>query len=439
VTLALACAALAGCGAGHGAPSRPAGSPRAGTAAGRAPARTSPTSAASAVPRVPAPLVRLRRALARALRSAGPQTGAEVVDLGARTQLFTLRANTKRPPASVEKLYTTVAVLSRLGPDARLRTTVFGTGHLAAVGVWRGNLYLHGGGDPTFGDSAFNRIWELGYGSTASDLAVQLIARGIRRVAGSIIGDASLFDSRRGGPATGYAPDVPDFGGQLSALTYDHGSSARRLSPGAFAARELMLILRSDHVRAKVAKRTRATPRDAHVLASVSSPPMSVVLRLTDVPSDDLYAELLTKQLGSRFGTGGSISAGARVITDVVHGYHLHPRILDGSGLSREDRSSPLEVVDLLRDLWRTPVGARLSASLPVVGVDGTVRAIATRTAARQRCIAKTGTLDDVTNLAGYCHSRGHHLLAFALFLDGPTNQTALAQISRMVAAIARY
>jgi len=127
------------------------------------------------------------------------------------------------------------------------------------------------------------------------------------------------------------------------------------------------------------------------------------------------------------------------VITDVVHGYHLHPQIRDGSGLSRQDRSSPLEVVDLLRDLWRTPVGARLSASLPVVGVNGTVRGIAIRTAARGRCIAKTGTLDNVTNLAGYCHSRGHHLLAFALFLDGPTNETALTLIGRMVAAIARY
>jgi D-alanyl-D-alanine carboxypeptidase/D-alanyl-D-alanine-endopeptidase (penicillin-binding protein 4) len=385
------------------------------------------------------PLVRLRRTLARALGPAGPQTGAEVVDLGAGKQLFTLRAKTKRPPASLEKLYTTVAVLSRLGPDARLRTTVLGTGHLAAGGVWRGNLYLRGGGDPTFGDSAFNRIWELGYGSTASDLAVQLIARGIRRVSGSIIGDASRFDSRRGGPATGYAADVPDFGGQLSALTYDHGSSTRRLSPGVFAAREMMLVLRSDHVPANVSKRTHTTPRDAHILATVSSPPMSVLLRLTDVPSDDLFAELLTKQLGSRFGTGGSISAGAHVITDVVHGYHLHPQIRDGSGLSRQDRSSPLEVVDLLRDLWRTPVGARLSASLPVVGVNGTVRGIATRTAARGRCIAKTGTLDNVTNLAGYCHSRGHHLLAFALFLDGPTNETALTLIGRMVAAIARY
>jgi D-alanyl-D-alanine carboxypeptidase/D-alanyl-D-alanine-endopeptidase (penicillin-binding protein 4) len=73
------------------------------------------------------------------------------------------------------------------------------------------------------------------------------------------------------------------------------------------------------------------------------------------------------------------------------------------------------------------------------VGVSGTVRTIATGTAAQGRCIAKTGTLNNVTNLAGYCRSRGHHRLAFALLIDGPSNSDALVLLGRMVAAIARY
>jgi D-alanyl-D-alanine carboxypeptidase/D-alanyl-D-alanine-endopeptidase (penicillin-binding protein 4) len=80
-----------------------------------------------------------------------------------------------------------------------------------------------------------------------------------------------------------------------------------------------------------------------------------------------------------------------------------------------------------------------LTASLPTVGVNGTTRTIATGTTAVGRCVAKTGTLDGVTNLAGYCHSRGHQLLAFALFLDGPPNSSALTLVGRMVAAIASY
>jgi D-alanyl-D-alanine carboxypeptidase/D-alanyl-D-alanine-endopeptidase (penicillin-binding protein 4) len=76
--------------------------------------------------------------------------------------------------------------------------------------------------------------------------------------------------------------------------------------------------------------------------------------------------------------------------------------------------------------------------SLPTIGVDGTVAEIATGTPAQGHCIAKTGTLDNVTNLAGYCHSAGHQLVAFALFLDGPENWQAIPIMGKMVASIAR-
>src|SRR5581483_822635 len=117
------------------------------------------------------------------------------------------------------------------------------------------------------------------------------------------------------------------------------------------------------------------------------------------------------------------------VISAEIAAYGLHPRIVDGSGLSRADRSSPREVVDLLRDVFHTPVGHFLSAALPTVGVNGTVRRIGTKTAAQGRCIAKTGTLNYVTNLAGYCNSRGHQRIAFALFIDGPQNWQALVMV----------
>ena len=77
-------------------------------------------------------------------------------DLTAKQALFSERATTLRPPASVEKLYTAATALERMGPTARLSTTVFGVGHPAAGGVWAGNLYLRGGGDPTFGTTALH-------------------------------------------------------------------------------------------------------------------------------------------------------------------------------------------------------------------------------------------------------------------------------------------
>ncbi|MGI8428880.1 MAG: D-alanyl-D-alanine carboxypeptidase/D-alanyl-D-alanine-endopeptidase [Solirubrobacteraceae bacterium] len=421
----LTCIAITGCGASARAHRR----------------RPLPPAPVAAVPvramPVPSAVLRLRAKLERVWRLAGPASGAAVYDLTTHTPLFGLRDADKRAPASIEKLYTSVALLRRLGANARLRTTVLGAGHLGRDGVWHGDLYLRGGGDPTFGDAGFNRIFELGYGATQAQLTEQLAGAGIRRVSGAVVGDESLFDARRGGPASAYAPDIPDFGGELSALSSDHGASGR-LAPPAFAANQLALTMRRAGIRTVASALSGITPPGARRLAVVSSPPLSVLLKLMNVPSDDLFAELLTKQLGARFADAGSTEAGAGVIADAIReGYGLYPRIRDGSGLSRTDGSSPREVLDLLRSVWRTPVGHVLSASLPIVGITGTVRRIARGTPAEGRCSAKTGTLNGVTNLAGYCTGRGHHTVAFALFDDGLSERRSLALEGRMIATIA--
>jgi D-alanyl-D-alanine carboxypeptidase/D-alanyl-D-alanine-endopeptidase (penicillin-binding protein 4) len=254
-----------------------------------------------------------------------------------------------------------------------------------------------------------------------------------------VIGDAGMFDDLRGGPATAYGADIPDFGGQLSALTYDHGSTLKRLGPGAFAAKELALTMHGAHIGARPLNRTLPAPAGTVPLAAVKSPPLSVMVKLMDVPSDDFFAEMLTKQLGKQSGAGGSIQAGAQVISQAIASFGLRPTIVDGSGLSRSDRSSPGQVVALLRTMWNTPIGHILQASLPVVGVSGTVRGIAAHTAAQGRCEAKTGTLNFVTNLAGYCTARSNHVLAFALMIDGPPNWTVYQLLNQMMPAIARY
>lgn len=386
------------------------------------------------------PATRLAHQLRRALAHAGPQVGLLVTNLAGGGALYSLHAGVARPPASVEKLYTTVAALKLLGPRRRLATTVLGTGTLRRGGVWHGNLYLRGGGDPTLGDGAWNRSYEDGYGPTALQLAQQLRHDGIRRVTGHIFADASLFDSDRGGPATDNLPDTPDYGGEMSALVYDHGMSTARMSPPVFAAHELALTLRGIGDRVAAASRTRVTPADAAQLALVRSPPLSTLVRLMDVPSDDLIADMLAKQLGARLLGQGTLAAGATAIDQAIDsGYGLHPAIFDGSGLDRDDRSSPSEVVTLLKKVWNTPIGNVLYAALPVVGRQGTVQDIGAGSPAQGRCVAKTGTLDNVTNLAGYCHARGGALLAFALMIDGPANYQALPILSRAVAAIARY
>ena len=167
---------------------------------------------------------------------------------------------------------------------------------------------------------------------------------------------------------------------------------------------------------------------------------MSVLVRLMDVPSDDLIADLLAKQIGADFFGEGTLAAGALEIRQAIADqYNITPTIWDGSGLDKADRSSPAQIVELLTQISGTSVGQLLVSALPIVGKSGTVQPIGVHTPAQGRCVAKTGTLDDVTNLAGYCNARNGHRLAFALMVDGPENWQALAAFTPAVAAIADY
>ncbi|HKH79093.1 MAG TPA: D-alanyl-D-alanine carboxypeptidase, partial [Solirubrobacteraceae bacterium] len=78
----------------------------------------------------------LRSDLGRQLALAGPADGAYVYDITAHQPLFSERATSLRPPASVEKLYTATTALTRMGASARLSTTVYGVGRLGPGGVW---------------------------------------------------------------------------------------------------------------------------------------------------------------------------------------------------------------------------------------------------------------------------------------------------------------
>jgi D-alanyl-D-alanine carboxypeptidase/D-alanyl-D-alanine-endopeptidase (penicillin-binding protein 4) len=393
--------------------------------------------AAEAASASAAPLDRL---VAAGLARAGGASGGYVLDTTTGRVLAAVRAETPRSPASVEKLYTTSTALLRFGPSATLQTQVLGVGTLDDAGTWHGDLYLRGGGDPTFGSSAFDR-GAYGTGATISALAARVHAAGIRSVTGRVRGDESWLDRLRGGPASGYGLDL-DVGGPLSGLLYDRGlakedGSALQSQPAMFAAQQLTLALRSAGVRvAHGVTGTGTAPAGAPQLAAVDSPPIATLVRLTLVPSDNLFAEMLLKDLGARFGGAGSTAAGAAVVLHTIaSAFHVHPRIVDGSGLSRADHTSPHQVVLLLSALR---ANAQLRAGLPVAGRTGTLADRMRGTPAQDRCQAKTGTLSNVSALAGYCTAANGHLLAFAFVENGVYTPTAKAAEDKLAIALAR-
>jgi D-alanyl-D-alanine carboxypeptidase/D-alanyl-D-alanine-endopeptidase (penicillin-binding protein 4) len=400
---------------------------------------------ASAAAQSPAAERTLTKALNHDIGQIGGASSAYVVDLNTGQPLYSAAANVARMPASVEKIYTTSTALLRFGPNATLATAVLGTGRLDARGTYHGTMYLKGGGDPTFGSTGFDNA-AYGTGATVQRLVSNLIqALHIKAVTGRIVGDESYFDSLRGTPPTGFAADLPDVEGELSGLAFDRGfanfdGTLAQSRPALYAARQLVSALRTAGVRVRSTRvSTGTTPASAQRLATVHSPSIATLVHLTNTPSDNFLAEMLLKGLGARFGGAGSTAAGAAVVRSELAGqFRIGPQLQDGSGLSRADRTSPRQLVTVLSQMY---TNAAFFNSLAIAGRTGTLRHYAYGTSAQGNCHAKTGTLSDVANLAGYCRARDGHELAFAFLANGIGSPLIVhaVEANQMAPALASY
>lgn len=371
----------------------------------------------------------LKTKLDREMRHAPLASGAYVRDMQTGEELFALRENAVRIPASVEKLFTTSSALLRLGPSATLQTeaVVAPQAVVEPGGVLRGDLVLVGGGDPFFGD-----------GSGASQrLARAVHAAGIRRIAGSVVGDEGAFDARRSACCSGYDFDL---GGVLSALAYDRGvfRGRERLNAASFAASRFAAQLNFAGVSVSGKSRAGSAPDAAKPIAVEPSMPVGELARFINVPSNNFAAEMLFKELGARYRDSGTTAAGAEVVRDTLDDFGVRPKIVDGSGLSRVNRATPRQVVRLLERMRNQDIAASFRASLAVTGSTGTVKARMRSTPAAGRCEVKTGTLRGVSALAGYCRAAGGRDIGFALMFNRANTVVAKAREDRIAAAIAR-
>ena len=393
----------------------------------------------------------LKRSLSRAMSGAGSSSGAFVMDGATGRTMFSRRGSTPRILASNTKLFTSAAVLRRYGRTSRLATMLIGTGTLEANGTWKGNIYLRGGGDPTFGSGSFAR----GNGSNASvdALANQLDRAGFKSVTGAVIGDESSFDSLRGGPSSGYG--ISQYVGPLSALSFDRGlaNGGWQRNPPLVAASSLDSALSSRGIKVRHNPRTGTAPSGAVELAEVRSPDVTHILRLENKPSDNYIAEMMLKGLAMATSKGGSLrhrgdplpvtptpnapgaavaplpssrgttKAGAALAMKNARALGVSGHIVDGSGLSRSDRAAPKQIARLLRALRRRADFSSFYASLPVAGRDGTLATRMTSGPAHGHCHAKTGTLSDVSALSGYCVTRSGRTLIFSVL----NNRTSIS------------
>ncbi len=144
--------------------------------------------------------------------------GMEVIDTSNDEVLLSLNPDKPFTPASVTKVLTTSAALEKLGPDFRFRTGVYTDGALLPDGTLAGDLYLVGRGDPHLTNMPSDP-WEK---SAFQQLAEKLLALGIRRVQGRIIGDDSYFDTASDGSSWTSRELKARYGAPISALSINN-------------------------------------------------------------------------------------------------------------------------------------------------------------------------------------------------------------------------
>ena len=444
-----------------------------------------PVHPAPAEPDRPAPSDR-RRALDQAIDEIVARTplhaaraGIVVASLDSGEVLYARDPDTLLNPASNVKLFTSAAVLARLGPEYRFDTEIYADG--APSGGAVKTLYVKGKGDPTF---VTERLWAL-----AGDIA----HRGVKVVKGDLLVDDSFFDGQREGP--GYDQERGDrsYLAPVGALSLNYNVVAIHVAPGARAgdrgrvelepASDYLEIdnrtktvrpngrrrvtpssvrLPNGHQRIVVDARLPAGSRDQVFYRKIDDPPLyfgstlkrllelrgvrvtgqvrratvpasarlllvaqsdslAEVVRKLDKTSNNFVAEQLLKTLGAeKKGLPGTWPKGVEAVEDFLAEAGI-PRgsyvMKNGSGLNDSNRFSARQTVTLLREVWRRfPIMADFLAALPVAGKDGTTRWRMESTEGRLR--AKTGTLENVTSLSGFVETAARERLVFSILVN---------------------
>jgi serine-type D-Ala-D-Ala carboxypeptidase/endopeptidase (penicillin-binding protein 4) len=183
-------------------------------------------------------------------------------------------------------------------------------------------------------------------------------------------------------------------------------------------------------------------PRDtASALDSlfvVKSPPLREILPVLEKPSQNQIAEILFKTVGLRHTGVGTADSGRAVVERQLAAWGIAPTsfaVRDGSGLSRHNYIAPDAIVRILDAMRKSEHFAVFRGSLPVAGVDGTIRNRMRDTPAAGNVHAKTGFVDKARSLSGYVTTADGRLLIFSLLCNNWT--TPSREVDEVADAIA--
>src|ERR1041384_3974915 len=192
-------------------------------------------SAAVAQQPTPAPALRtlpeLRAKISEILAKpelSSAMVGVKVVSIDTGRVLFEENAAKLLRPASNMKLYTVAAALDRLSPDYKFSTSVYATTRPDSTGLVRGNLTIYGRGDPSIA-ARFNNG---DYFKAVDDLAARIVAAGVKRVEGDLVGDESYFVGPKYGSGWNWEDLTWYYGAEITPLTANDNALDLFIKPG---------------------------------------------------------------------------------------------------------------------------------------------------------------------------------------------------------------
>jgi D-alanyl-D-alanine carboxypeptidase/D-alanyl-D-alanine-endopeptidase (penicillin-binding protein 4) len=359
----------------------------------------------------------------------GSHVSMAVRDLATGRLLYNHGASSPTTSASSMKLATATALLGLRGPNYRITTRV-------VAGARPGEVVLVGAGDPTLAAGPKSTYPEAG--------RLDVLADEVKRALGGVkptrvIIDTTLFS----GPATstGWQDSDTDstYVHPIYALTTDGGridpaktGNSDRYPNSAAAAGQIfakMLGLPATAVtngRAPAAATGASGTTPGAVLASVQSAPLVRILDTMLTNSDNVLAEFMARQVAIATHRPASFAGAAAAVTTELSNLGLPTagtRIVDGSGVSHQNRLTPALLTALL-SYDAQPTHSRFHpvfSGLPIAGWSGTLadRFITPTTKSAAGILrAKTGTLDGVSALAGTVVDASGRSLAFAVMVD---------------------
>ncbi len=340
------------------------------------------------------------------------QVGLMVFDLNGDSALYVRNHRQMMRPASCMKLVTAITALDKLGADYDYQTRIYYTGSIEDSTLV-GSIYCVGGFDPMLTND------------DVSDIALRIQRLGIDSIRGMLVADQSMKEPLEYGEGWCWDDDNP----RLLPLTIGRKN--------VFVTTLAEELARNGVNLEGVRLMEGRVPNGARLLCILRHNIGTVMERMLKM-SDNFYAESMFYQMGYKQGDVRDVTK--KLIARQGLG-HVAYKIADGSGLSLYNYVSVELLCRLLRYAWRTPsIYRALIQTLPIAGVDGTLKDRMKGTAAQNNVRAKTGTLTGISSLAGYCTTADGRQLCFAIINQGVMrNATGKAFQDRVCKMLCEY